>query len=89
LGHAFIDPEERAFLHLGKVVLVEIEGAAIFAIPGVGELVGEEVGFGELMSWVGEAFFAYAVVGRLAVLKAFAAGDVRECQEEVIAVVVA
>ena len=76
LGHAFVDPEERALLHLGEVVLVEVEGAAVLAVPGVGELVGEEVGFGELVGCVGEAFFADAVVGGLAVLEAFAAGYV-------------
>ena len=45
--------------------------------------------FGELMGVVGEALFAYAVVGGLAVLEAFAAGDVREGEEEVVDVVVA
>ena len=50
---------------------------------------GEEVGFGELVGGVGEAFFAYAVVGGLAVLEAFAAGYVREGEEEVVDVVVA
>ena len=89
LGHAFVDPEERALLHLGEVGLVEVEGAAVLAVPGVGELVGEEVGFGELVGVVGEAFFAYAVVGGLAVLEAFAAGYVGEGEEEVIDVVVA
>jgi hypothetical protein len=89
LGHAFVDPEERALLHLGEVVLVEVEGAAVFAVPGVGELVGEEIGFGELVGWVGVAFFAYAVVGGLAVLEAFATGYVGEGEEEVVDVVVA
>ncbi len=89
LGHAFVDPEERAFLHFGEVGLIEVEGAAILAVPGVGELVGEQVGFCELVGWVGEAFFADAVVGGLAVLEAFAAGYIRECEEEVIDVVVA
>ncbi len=89
LGHAFVDPEERALLHLGEVGLVEVVGAAVLAVPGVGELVGEEVGFGELVGVVGEAFFAYAVVGGLAVLEAFAAGYVGEGEEEVIDVVVA
>jgi hypothetical protein len=51
LGHALVDPEQRALLHLGEVVLVEVEGAAILAVPGVGELVGEEVGFAELVGW--------------------------------------
>ena len=55
----------------------------------MGELVGEEVGFGELVGWVGEAFFTYAVVGGLAVLEAFAAGYVGEGEEEVVDVVVA
>ena len=41
------------------------------------------------MGCVGEAFFAYAVVGGLAVFEAFAAGYVREGEEEVIDVVVA
>ena len=54
----------------------------------MGELVGEEVGLGELVGVVGEAFFADAVVGGLAVLEAFAAGDVREGEEEVVDVVV-
>jgi len=54
----------------------------------VGELVREEVGFGELMHGVGEALFADAVVGGLAVLEAFAAGYVGEREEEVIDVVV-
>ena len=45
--------------------------------------------FGELVGGVGEAFFADAVVGGLAVLEAFAAGDVREREEEVVDVVVA
>ncbi len=49
-------------LHGGEVGLVEVVGAAVLAVPGVGELVGEEVGFGELVGVVGEAFFAYAVV---------------------------
>ena len=89
LGHALVDPEERALLHLGEVVLVEIEGAAVFAVPGVSELVGEEVGFGQLVGWIGEALFAYAVVGGLAVLEAFAAGYVGEGEEEVVDVVVA
>ena len=89
LRHAFVDPEEGALLHLGEVVLVEVEGAAILAVPGVGELVGEEVGFGELMGVVGEAFFAYAVVGGLAVLEAFATGYVGEREKEVVDVVVA
>jgi hypothetical protein len=89
LGHALVDPEEGALLHLGEVGLVEVVGAAVLAVPGVGEFVREEVGFGELVGCVGEAFFAYAVVGRLAVLEAFATGYVRECQEEVIDVVVA
>jgi hypothetical protein len=89
LGHTFVDPEERAFLHLGEVVLVEVEGAAVFSVPGVGELVREEVGFGELMRGVGEALFAYAVVGGLAVLEAFAAGYVGEGEKEMIDVVVA
>ncbi len=40
------------------------------------------------MGFVGEAFFAYAVVGGLAVFEAFAAGDVRERQQEVVAKVV-
>jgi hypothetical protein len=40
------------------------------------------------MGWVGEAFFAYAVVGGLTVLEAFASGYVRECEEEVVDVVV-
>ena len=48
LRHALIDPEQRALLHLGEVVLVEVEGAAVLAVPGVGELVGEEVGVAEL-----------------------------------------
>jgi hypothetical protein len=41
-------------------------------------------------SWwvVGEALFADAVVGGLAVLEAFAAGDVGEREEEVVDVVV-
>ena len=51
LGHAFVDPEQRALLHLGEVGLVEVEGAAVLAVPGVGELVGEEVGLGELVGW--------------------------------------
>jgi hypothetical protein len=89
LGHAFVDPEEGALLHLGEVGLIEVEGAAVFSVPGVGELVGEEVGFGELMRGIGESFFAYAVVGGLAVLEAFATGDVRERKEEVVDVVVA
>jgi hypothetical protein len=55
----------------------------------VGELVGEQVGLGELVGVVGEALFADAVVGGLAVLEAFAAGDVREREEEVVDVVVA
>ena len=46
LGHALVDPEEGAFLHLVEVSLVEVEGATIFAVPGVGELVGEQVSFG-------------------------------------------
>ena len=50
---------------------------------------GEEVGVGELVGCVGEAFFADAVVGGLAVLEAFAAGDVGEREEEVVDVVVA
>src|SRR5262249_42848531 len=41
------------------------------------------------MGCVGEAFLAYAVIGGLAVLQAFAAGDIRECEEEVVDVVVA
>ena len=48
----------------------------------------EEVRFGELVLGVGEAFLADAVVGGLAVLEAFAAGDVRESEEEVVLVVV-
>jgi hypothetical protein len=89
LGHTFIDPEEGALLHLGEVGLIEVEGAAVFTVPGVGKLVREKVGLGELVSWVGEAFFAYAVVGGLAVLETFAACYVGECEEEVVDVVVA
>ena len=48
---------------------------------------GEEVGFGELVHLVREAFFPDAVVGGLAVLEAFAAGDVREGEKEVVDVV--
>ncbi len=48
LRHALVDPEQRALLHLGEGVLVEVEGAAILAVPGVGELVGEQVGVAEL-----------------------------------------
>ena len=54
----------------------------------MGELVGEEVGLGELVEDVGEALLADAVVGGLAVLQAFAAGDVGEGEEEVVDVVV-
>ena len=49
---------------------------------------GEEVGLGELVLGVGEAFLADAVVGGLAVLEAFAAGDVGEGEQEVVEVVV-
>jgi hypothetical protein len=38
---------------------------------------------------VGEGFFAYAVVGGLAVFETFAAGDIGEGEEEVVDVVVA
>jgi hypothetical protein len=73
---------------LAKSVLVEVEGAAVLAVPGVGELVREQVGLGELVAVVGEAFFADAVVGGLAVLEAFAAGYVGEREQEVVDVVV-
>ncbi len=89
LGHALVYPEQRALLHLVEVGLIEVEGAAVLAVPGVGELVGEKVGLNELMRVVREAFFSYAVVGGLAVLEAFAAGDVREREQEVVDVVVA
>ena len=88
LGHAFVDPKKGALLRLFEVGLVEVEGATVLAVPGVGELVGEEVGLGELVLGVGEVFFADAVVGGLAVLEAFAAGDVREGEQEVVLVVV-
>ena len=59
LRHALIDPEQRALLHLGEVVLVEVVGAAVLAVPGVGELVGEEVGVGELaLAGMAKAFLA-------------------------------
>ncbi len=89
LGQAFVDPEERALLHLLEVGLVEVVGAAVLAVPGVGELVGEEVGCGELVGVVGEVFFIRSVVGGLAVLEAFAGGMVGEREEEVVDVVVA
>ena len=50
---------------------------------------GEEIGVAELVGVVGEAFFAYAVVGGLAVLEALAGGGVGEGEEEVVLVVVA
>ena len=87
LRHAFVDPEELALLGGGKVRLVELVGATVFAVPGVGELMGEEVGLGELVDFVGETFFANAVVGGLLVLEAFAAGDVGQGEEEVVGVV--
>ena len=49
----------------------------------------EEVGFRQLVGCIGEAFFAYAVVGGLAVFEAFATGYVGEGEEEVVDVVVA
>ncbi len=45
LGHSLVDPEELALLGRGEVGLVELVGAAVFAVPGVGELVREQVGF--------------------------------------------
>src|ERR1700722_14818637 len=51
-------------------------------------LVGEQVGVAEGLAGIGVALFAYAVVGGLAVLEAFAAGDVRKREQEVVAVVV-
>ena len=76
LGHALVDPEKLALLGGGEVGLIELVGAAVLAIPGVGELVREEVGLGQLVGFVGKTFFADAVVGGLAMFKAFAAGDV-------------
>jgi len=75
-------------LGLGEVGLVEASGAAVFAVPGVGELVGEEIGLGELAVGAGVVALADAVVGGLAVLKALAAGDVREREQKVVGVVV-
>ena len=77
LSSTFVHPEQRALLRFFEVGLVEVEGAAILAVPGVGELVGEEVGRAEA-GYVVEGFLARAVVGGLAVLEAFATGDVRE-----------
>ena len=74
-------------LHLLEVILVEVEGAAVLAVPGVSELMGEQVGRAELTALAGKTFFADSVVGGLAVLEAFAAGDVREREEEVVGVV--
>ena len=50
---------------------------------------GEQVGIGELTVLGLEALLVNPVVGGLAVLQAFAAGDVREREEEVVDVVVA
>ena len=50
---------------------------------------GEQVGVGEWWASSAKAFFADAVVGGLAVLEAFATGDVGEGEEEVVDVVVA
>src|SRR6185312_9406802 len=88
LRHALVDPEEVALLRGGGVRLVEACGAAILAVPGVGELVREEVGFGELVLRIAEGVFGDAIVGGLAMLEAFAAGGVREGEKEVIGVVV-
>jgi hypothetical protein len=68
--------------------LIEARRTAVLAVPGVGELVGEQVGVPELMGVIGEALFAHAVVGGLAVLEALAAGGVAEREQEVVLVVV-
>ena len=78
LRHAFIDPEQLTLLGSREVRLVEVVWAAVLAVPRVRELVREQIGDAKLMHLVGEAVFANAVVGRLAVLETFAAGDVRK-----------
>ncbi len=88
LRHAFVDPEELSVLGLVEVGLIEAGGTAIFSVPGVSELVGEEIGVGELALGAGIGALGDAVVGGLAMLEAFATGDVREGEEEVVLVVV-
>ncbi len=62
LRHAFVNPKQGTLLHLGEVVLVEVEGAAVLAVPGVGELVGEQVGVCDLALLGGEGLFVNTVV---------------------------
>jgi hypothetical protein len=89
VGEALVDPEEIALHGLLVVGRGEAGGAAIFAVPGVGELVGEEVAFFGEGAFVDEGFFGDAVVGGLVVLEAEVGYLVGERDEEVVGAVVA
>ncbi len=89
VGEALIDPEEVALHGLLVVGRGEAGGAAILAVPGVGELVGEEVAFFGEGAFVDEGLLGDAVVGGLVVLEAEVGYLVGERDEEVVGVVVA
>jgi hypothetical protein len=84
LRHALVDPEQVALLRGGEVGLIQPRRAPILAVPGVGELVGEQVGHAELVGVVGEVLLADTVIGGLAVFEAHAAGGVGKGQEQVV-----
>ena len=87
-GEAFVDPEEVADHGLLVVAGGEAGGAAVFAVPAMGELVGEEqAGEGELLI-VNEGECGDAVVAGLMVLEAEVSYFVAEGDEEVICAVV-
>ena len=89
LGETFVDPEQIALHGLVVVGGGESGGAAVFAVPGVHELMRQKAGGDAAVVGIDQGFFVGAVVARFVVFEAEVGDVIAQGVEEMVVAEVA